>query len=288
MNAKIIAQLAVFAAVVGLIIISTGCIDSEKKTLSESDMENIKEKILESQNKIETYKMSMEMEMTMESGGMDMSVDSSAEGEVDNRNHKMQMSMGMNMPMLGETNMEMYFIEDTMYMGMEMMGRTEWVKTELGETEKENIWNQQSYIEKEMGMIKNSKVELSGDEKVRGVDSWVIKITPDKNSLEEYVMSEMSQSSSELDEDEMPGMDFKNIEIKYWIAKDSYFITKQEAQMDFTMTDEKSGESMNIEMDVSVELYDYNEPVNIVLPKDALNAKSSDEMIGGINNDLII
>ena len=222
------------------------------------------------------------MDMTMESGGMDMSVDSSAEGEVDNRNHKMQMSMGMNMPMLGETNMEMYFIEDTMYMGMEMMGRTEWVKTELGETEKENIWNQQSYIEKEMGMIKNSKVEVSGDEKVRGIDSWVIKITPDKNSLEEYVMSEMSQSSSELDEDEMPGMDFKNIEIKYWIAKDSYFITKQEAQMDFTMTDEKSGESMNIEMDVSVELYDYNEPVNIVLPKDALNAKSSDEMTGGI------
>ena len=287
MNTKIITQLMVVVAIIGLVVISTGCMD-EKKTLSESDMENIKEKILESQNKIETYKMSMAMDMTMESGGMDMSVDSSAEGEVDNRNHKMQMSMGMNMPMLGETNMEMYFIEDTMYMGMEMMGRTEWVKTELGETEKENIWNQQSYIEKEMGMIKNSKVELSGDEKVRGVDSWVIKITPDKNSLEEYVMSEMSQSSSELDEDEMPGMDFKNIEIKYWIAKDSYFITKQEAQMDFAMTDEKSGESMNIEMDVSVELYDYNEPVNIVLPKDALNAKSSDEMIGGINNDLII
>jgi len=287
MNTKIITQLMVVVAIIGLVVISTGCMD-EKKTLSESDMENIKEKILESQNKIETYKMSMTMDMTMESGGMDMSVDSSAEGEVDNRNHKMQMSMGMNMPMLGETNMEMYFIEDTMYMGMEMMGRTEWVKTELGETEKENIWNQQSYIEKEMGMIKNSKVELSGDEKVRGVDSWVIKITPDKNSLEEYVMSEMSQSSSELDEDEMPGMDFKNIEIKYWIAKDSYFITKQEAQMDFAMTDEKSGESMNIEMDVSVELYDYNEPVNIVLPKDALNAKSSDEMIGGINNDLII
>jgi len=281
MNTKIITQLMVVVAIIGLVVISTGCMD-EKKTLSESDMENIKEKILESQNKIETYKMSMTMDMTMESGGMDMSVDSSAEGEVDNRNHKMQMSMGMNMPMIGETNMEMYFIEDTMYMGMEMMGRTEWVKTELGETEKENIWNQQSYIEKEMGMIKNSKVELSGDEKVRGVDSWVIKITPDKNSLEEYVMSEMSQSSSELDEDEMPGMDFKNIEIKYWIAKDSYFITKQEAQMDFTMTDEKSGESMNIQMDVSVELYDYNEPVNIVLPKDALNAKSSDEMIGGI------
>ncbi|ODS40923.1 MAG: hypothetical protein A7315_15450 [Candidatus Altiarchaeales archaeon WOR_SM1_79] len=86
MNTKIITQLMVVVAIIGLVVISTGCMD-EKKTLSESDMENIKEKILESQNKIETYKMSMTMDMTMESGGMDMSVDSSAEGEVDNRNH---------------------------------------------------------------------------------------------------------------------------------------------------------------------------------------------------------
>ncbi|PKP54499.1 MAG: hypothetical protein CVT90_00955 [Candidatus Altiarchaeales archaeon HGW-Altiarchaeales-3] len=263
---KIVKALLIFA-IAGLIITSSGCMGPE------SEVEEIKSGVVESQGKIETYKMDADMELIMGANSMAMTITAKLKSLVDLRNHKMKTDMDMTMSMMGSSKMEIYLIEDTLYRDMDM--KNEWTQTKLDELKKEEMWNERNQIKKEFEMFEKSELELSGSEEIRGTDCWVIKVKPDTKALKEYVQSGLSQSSTDLNDAELPDMEFKNVTIKYWISKDDHFIKKEANEIEFTMivTSGKDVQSIDMKMKTIIEIYDYNLPVEINLPGAAANAR---------------
>ncbi|PKP54171.1 MAG: hypothetical protein CVT90_02045, partial [Candidatus Altiarchaeales archaeon HGW-Altiarchaeales-3] len=261
-----------------LIISITGCMDGQLNP------DEVKAKVLEVAGSIETYKMDMDMNMTMRAEGMEMVIPITAKVVADEKNKKMEMKMSMSM-MGQKMDMIIYILGNTMYMQSPdpFSGESQWIRMDaedIGGTD--DMWSANSQVEKELELLKDAKVEFLGEESVRGVSSWKVKVTPDEKTLEEYIKKEMSKtessSSSGLDDMEIK---FKNYTVTYWIARDTYFITKEKVHADMAMKVEgfTGMTEMDMAMDMDAELYDYNVAVDISLPGEAMNAKTMDELM---------
>ncbi len=69
----------------------------------------------------------------------------------------------------------------------------------------------------------------------------------------------------------------KDVSAKYWIAKDTYYITKGDLTFKVEITPEAMGmpdEEGSVAMDVTMNMrmFNYNKPVSITLPQEAENA----------------
>jgi len=158
-----------------------------------------------------------------------------------------------------------------------------WTKMEMPEGYEE-LWESRNQVDKQMELLNISKVELLEDEKVNGVDCYVLKLTPDiekywKTVMEQEGMSELMQNLRQNDSFDIGNM-IKEISIKQWIAKDTKFPMKTEMQIKMVMSSEdlnipetKEKFTMTIDQTADMVFYDYNEPVTIELPKEAESAK---------------
>ena len=198
---------------------------------------------------------------------------------VDLENREMKADMTMNVAVPGEPEidmeMEMYLIGDMMYMLVEIPGTPPtWVKSEMPE----GYWEQQSQTESQIELLEAAQVEVIGSEKVKGVDCYVLQLTPDLEQLWQLAMqqAELAGEMPDVAEEFIEEM-FRSFSVKQWIAKDTYFLTKGEIDMAVELTPEAMGypeEEGVITMDIAVSFlaYDYNQPVSIELPEEAEEA----------------
>ena len=240
--------------------------------------------VVESWDDVSTYQFEVDMtadavvEVEGEAGEVTIEIDVSG-ALVDLENREMRMDMTMNMEMTGEpeveTEMEMYLIGDMMYMFVKMPETPPtWMKSEMPE----GYWEQMSQTESYIELLEAAQVEVIGSEKVKGVDCYVLQLTPDLETLWQMVMQQAQLAG------EMPAVAeefikemFRSFSVKYWIAKDTYFLTKSEVDMAVELTPEAMGypeEEGVITMDIAGSLlaYDYNQPVSIELPEEAEEA----------------
>ena len=159
-------------------------------------------------------------------------------------------------------------------------GGEQWMKMKLNN----ELWTAQNQLSQQIEFLKTAiEVTLLGSEKVDGVDCYVLQIKPNMEALTKWVLSQQQQQSgiggidlSKLDLAKL----FKTISIKEWIAKDTY-PPPVKAAMDVVleMLPEDVGataedfEKMTMDMKGPVKYYDYNKPVTIELPQEALNAQ---------------
>jgi hypothetical protein len=147
--------------------------------------------------------------------------------------------------------------------------------------------------------INQSLVEVIGSEKIEGVDSYKLKITPGSGEfynlyntafgvaakLTQYPMFVPSINSTELNES-------SKMEKLIWISKETYLPTKYQSSLSFDMTpiiiggmDPNTGEmirfnqSMRLgEISVNIETTDvytgFDTPLQIAPPEEALKAES--------------
>jgi len=239
--------------------------------------------VIESWADVKTYQFDMDMTMDMaaeaegETFEMTMVTDSSGALDLENRRMMMDMTMSMAMPGLEmEMGMEMYLIGDMMYMFMESPWvEPMWAKLEMPE----GTWEEWSQTEAQVGLLEVAQVEVIGSERVRGIDCYVLEVTPDVEQLWQMVMQQ-----AELTGEEMPDVAeefiqeiFRSFSVKQWVAKDTYFLTKAEIDMAVELTPEAMGfpeEEGIMTMDIAISLlaYDYNQPVSIELPPEAEEA----------------
>ena len=233
----------------------------------------------------DTVKLDMDMPMTIEVvGGSEpgkVTVVADGSGAMDMVNKEMQMTMNMTMdiPEVGEQDMatEIYIVGGWMYTGVVIPEIGEqWVKMELSE----EMWQQQSQIEQQIELLKTAvEVDYLGSEAVSGTDCYVFEIVPSIEALGEL----LSQQSSG-----MGGMDFgqlnladliEEMSVKEWIAKDSYLVMKTEVGMRMEVrpedvdATEADFEKMTMDINMGMRFYDYNQPVSITLPPEALDAQ---------------
>jgi hypothetical protein len=268
------------ALVVILSFTNCGDVDEEVGLPSTQKMVDA---VLESLDDITTFQFDMDMTVDMsgetegEAFEMTMAMDSGAEVDVENREMGMTLNMDMAVPDEGEMKigMEYYLIKDVLYMSTEGLEIDPmWMKL----TMPEGTWEEMSQAGSQIELLKTAQVKVIGSEKVRGMDCYVFELTPDMEQLWQIAMQQSAVGGAEMLPDvpeEFFQEMFRSFSIKQWIAKDTYYLTK--AKMDMAI--ELTAEAMEVEeggmsMDIAQTLfiYDYNEPISVVLPPEAEEA----------------
>jgi outer membrane lipoprotein-sorting protein len=249
-----------------------------------------------------------DMEMTMdvdaevegESGKANIEMDAS--GVMDIENCQMQIAMTMQVEATGEEDVDMaaevYLIDNTFYMMTDALGMMTdvfgmgptWLKLELTELEEleemeelpEGYWNQEELLEFQQELLEASEIEVTGSERVDGIDCYVLESNPDMKQLWQTVM-EMYETTgldmTDMPEDFVDYLDemFDSFTQKLWVAKDTYLPMKVEVEMtmDFTAEDvgspDEEGE-VAVDLFMSMLIFNYNQPVSIELPPEAEDA----------------
>ena len=249
--------------------------------------EEVVAKVMAAQQDIKTaeYDMDMVMDMTVEAEGESFTMDMvmSMDYAIDIEERELQADITMDVEMVGEEGlgigMEMYVVDDTMYMMMEYPGMGEmWMKSEMPA----EMWTQMNQIEPQLELLKTADVKISGSEKVNGVDCYVVELTElDIEQLWELAMQQGSLTGQEM----IPEINtdlieeiFRDFSMKQWIAKDTFLLAKAVIIMSMELTPEAMGvpgEEGSVEMDMTMIMVatGYNQPVSIELPAAAANAQ---------------
>jgi hypothetical protein len=251
--------------------------------LTQADIDQIVTGVTTAQ--FDTVRMDMDMTITIEIiGGSDpgeMTVWGDGAGVVDMASREMHMAMDMSMdiPELGVQTMatETYLVGDWMYTGVEIPGLLDqWFKQEV----MPGMWQQQNQLEQQIEFLKSAvEIKALADQTVDGTDCYVFEIVPSVEALGE-LLSQQSSAMGGMDFSQLNLADlFEEMRVKEWIAKDSYQVLKTEVYMRMQMRPEDIGaaetdfDKMVMDMNMTMRLYDYNQPVEIVLPPEALEAK---------------
>ncbi|HID19870.1 MAG TPA: hypothetical protein EYP28_02870 [Methanophagales archaeon] len=279
--------------------------------------EELRDLALANATEIDTYKFDMNMSMRMRMGngtnvtGMTMEGNGSSMVDTINKSMWTAMRMCMNVSEIMDENtdmnttenasldvpettcmgIEMYVINNSMYTKMDPgsvlpFNTSLWIKTNMSEED----WVSEDQLEQQMALLKASNVELLGDEVVKGVDCYVVKIDLDSEMFWELMLNQLLMNQPEMDEvlqnvSDIANQSMINISMTQWIAKATKFVMKSKATMEMAINPD-TGEESKVRMDYEMDLYDYNVPVTIVLPPEAERSFDIDDLLGmlpGIN-----
>jgi hypothetical protein len=231
-----------------------------------------------------TYDMDMNLEMVGGSspGTMEMTMRGEGEADIDANTMLMNMDVSLksdvpDMEGSQEMSADIYLLTDWMYMKMKVTGLGEqWVKTPVTEDVKEaynlNIVDQQLMPLESMGEIKFIKYQS-----VDGSQCYVLDIIPDIDAVKAWL--DAQELTSGQDWDMLIEDMFNELSYTVWIDTDTNLLKKMSMVMDMDLTAEQVGadetdfDTMSMHMELQMTLGDYNEPVTIDLPDEALDAE---------------
>ena len=270
--------------------IALGCNGDTSGEFSQLELEQLLTDSALFVNDVDSYKTTMDMEIFMdmsgrgEEGTMDM--DMTMEGAIDQKNMEISMIMAISMSMdIGfesvseDMTMDMYMVGDYIYLKMDIpeLGE-EWIKMpatdEAMSTYDFDIVNQQLTVLESPGDVTFLRYE-----NVDGGECYVIELVPDMATMMEWI-GEQGLTDLGLSWEDVGVISDMFDELTYtiWIDKETKYMKKMTAYilMKFSgdtfedLTGESGSLTMDIDMDM--EMYDYNEPVTVVLPEEALDA----------------
>jgi hypothetical protein len=242
---------------------------------------------------VNSYTFSMDMDMDMEAVGgsspgkvtATMEMDAAMDMAAKIMRASFEMSFdeisveGVTEDMPQNISMEMYMIEETAYVKMDMPEIGEqWVKMPFTEEMKE-IYNL-DMVEQQMTPLESaSDIEYLRSEKVDGSDCYVLKIVPDMAAMLDWFEAQQTATGG-LGFGEMESLEdvFKNLSYTAWIDKDSKLMRKINIGMSMEMNAEEFGagesefDSMTMDITMGMNIGDFNEPVPIDLPEEAEDA----------------
>lgn len=262
-----------------------GCAEKEE-TLTPEQIDQI---VIDAANALaeaETYAFDMDASVTIDViGGTEpgtMSLAADATGVIDSANKEMQLGMNMTMNVPEEDQqqmgMEIYIVDEWVYVKMSIpeVGE-EWMKMELT-PEMWGLWEQ---VDQQVELLETAtEVKFVGSEVVNGIQCYVFDIMPDMEQLAEYLAQQQGMLGMGLAEMENLEelLDKTSLLIEEWIAEDSSLLTKAQANMRVEVTPDDVGAAaeafhkMTMDLSMDMTVYDYNQPVSIELPPEALEA----------------
>jgi hypothetical protein len=236
--------------------------------------------------KMSTLKFDMDFNLKFDLGDGDqshnMAMQETAIGTVNIPGKEMSLvaDLIMNIPNQAAQNMsaDMYSTGGWIYMNGNMPGsEAGWIKMKLTD----ELWMQQSRMTSLTEFLKSPiNVEQLGSENIKGIDCYVLSITPDMKSIYDWMAGQTFAGQSGMDPARLnmspPSGEFK---IKEWVSKTGYLVTKQQIAIKFDISSgapaTSTGPSSQIAMDMNaiMNYYDHGKPVVIQLPPEALNAR---------------
>jgi outer membrane lipoprotein-sorting protein len=242
------------------ILILSGCIDEQKDTPPPAGLtaEEVRDKSIEAIDNVKSYAFDMDMSISApvkEQGKATMGM--TGKGRVDIENKRMYNKMDMG-TMGMSTSTETYIIGDMAYIKSPSAG---WMKKEADV----GMWEAQDIVKSQKDLMKSIDVTLSGSEKVNGVDCYILVMKPGRDELIQLLTQEIGGtpgiSATEI------GEKIRSMEVREWIAKDTSLTRRSVTVM------QMEAEGKLVDMTIRMDIYDYNKPMNIELPKEAEDAK---------------
>ncbi len=235
----------------------------------------------------ETGKGSLTADITMQMAAQGQNVDigMSMSSKFDSKNKKSYTAAAVSMGGIEQTT-ESYIIGNMSYSKMSNPygGDDLWVKTAAGY----DMWGLDNISADEMITLVGG--EVIGSEVVNGKETYKVSVTPKVDKIVDYILRGQDLSSAGVtgaQMDEIIGQltnAIKSVDIKVWVLKDSYLPIKAEGtvvlQMDVGQlygTPDMGNLDLNVRFTATL---DYDSPVDIVLPAEALGATDLSELYG--------
>lgn len=234
----------------------------------------------------DTSKFDMNMVMVVEIiGGAEpgkLTVSAVTAGAVDNKGREMHLTMDMGMDIPGQdaqlAGTAIYAVGDWIYMQIVIPGDSndQWLKTGMTE----ELWNSQNQFVQQLALLAGAEeVSFVGRESVRGVECNAVEIKPSGEALSNLLAQQVGGAQDILNLEQLLQTGLKGTSLKEWIAVDSNLLMKSALVMsmegkpsDFG-ADEETFDNMTVDITMDFEAYDYNQPVTIELPQEALSAQ---------------
>jgi len=277
-------KISTMSLVLVTVLSFTACGEETEEEVESPSAQEIIDGVVESFDNIRTYQF--ELDMTMDLAG-------EAEGEVlehtvmmnnsgtldlENLQMKTDLSAGSGDEMM---RVESYIIDGMLYARPEAPGEEPvWMKEEVP-AEYWEMMTGVSGLENYIELLKTAQMEVTGSEQVKGVDCYVLQLTPGMAELYQTAMDPVGGVGragmlAPVPEDLLEEI-FRSFSVQQWIARDTYFLMKAEIDMAIETTPELMdylGEEEEISLDITISFlaYNYNQPVTIVVPQEALEA----------------
>ena len=251
--------------------------------------------VIESLDSIRTYQF--DLVMTQYQAGeaegeiieQTVTVDNSGTLDLENLQMSAELSMVANMVAPEEDEIEqrveMYIIDGMMYAKPEDPDIEEpmWTKEELP-PEAWEMMKGISGLETYKELLETAQVEVIGSEEVKGVDCYMVQLTPEIAQLWQTLGAggfSGGVAGAPTVPEELLQEVFSDFTVKQWIAKDTYFLMKAEIDTVMELTSAVIGYlgeegEMSIDLTLIFLAYNYNQPVSIVLPPEAKEAVEQD------------
>jgi outer membrane lipoprotein-sorting protein len=274
-------------ALLGILVLAlmasllVGCTDKE---LTQEDIEQLVNDVLVANADVETVKFDMNTTTQMEVIGGPQPDGATMVGEgtgaIDSANREMLIIMDMDIDVPGKERqsmpMESYLVDGWMHIkvSVEEQG-AQWIKMQLPD----EMWDSQSQIDQQIELLETAEeVNFLGSGDVNGTDCYVVEVVPSTEALNKML--------SQIQMPDIEGADLsqfsftemiKDMSFKQWIAEDGYMIMKSETHVVMEISPENVGASVEEFQKITADqkavmvFYDYNEPVSIELPSEALD-----------------
>lgn len=183
-----------------------------------------------------------------------------------------QPSMSMTMAM------QMYAVDNYTYTMMSLPGqKPTWTKQAIPA----GFWETLNTVESQTDPLDIAAVNLIREEKVGDIDCYLLEVVPDFDKLQQKLAEETNTQLPNLKDI------ISDFSLNVWVAKDTFFISKVQMDMTLLLTSEVLGTSagggeMTLNMTMDLQPHDYNQPVSIELPPEALNATEGTSSLFGL------
>lgn len=175
--------------------------------------------------------------------------------------------------------LQMYAVDNYTYTMMSLPGQNpKWTKQEIPA----GFWDNLTAIESQTDPLDIATVNLIREEKVGNTDCYLLEVVPDFDKLQQKLAEEANMQ-------QLPNLKdiISDFSLNVWVAKDTFFISKVQMDMTLLLTSEvlgtsAGGDEMTLNMTMDLQPHDYNQPVSIELPPEALNATEGTSSLFGL------
>lgn len=238
--------------------------------------QDVLENALAAQEDVNSFRLDATITADVQSSGTQTTITADANYALDLEDREMEGIADVNMQMPGfslAAEVQAYVVDNYTYVMTSALGQTEWAKQALPVETWQSIENGRYQIE---SLLDSVEAETVKEESLNGVDCYVLELTPDLSELQQALMEQPGIGDALAD---MPDLEsiVQNMDIRVWVAKDTYFIMKADIDMTLVMDPEAMGVpasegTATVELSLQMTVSDYNEPVSVDLPPEALSA----------------
>jgi hypothetical protein len=238
--------------------------------------DEVRAKVVEAIGNIATYSFAMTLDTNL-SGQSVKSISQLSEikGSMDKVNKKMLLSMTLTQQTEdsqskgAQSTAEIYVEGDDMWVKSSGLGTSPQGWHEQAASA--GLWQEQDIISQQEKLLKTSEIRLSGIEKVRDSDCYLLEISPDIESIWETIKQQIG--AGQLPQGVDPQKMFQEVSMKTWIARDTFLPLRVQEAMTLTINSRDLGvqapagtSSVTMKINLDLTASDYNQPISIERP----------------------